>query len=129
MRKTQRRWRRQRRSCAPAPGRWRVGQSGPTSTAWTPPGRRVAVALARRIPELPGTDLEDALEPSFRIRVLTYAARQVAGSALVATGARTAERPARAALQTTEQLAVEHASARSIWLRNSVRGAVGLALC
>ena len=88
----------------------------------------VAVALARRIPELPGTDLEDALEPSFRIRVLTYAARQVADYALVATGARTAERPARAALQTTEQLAVEHASARSIWLRNSVRGAVGLAI-
>jgi uncharacterized membrane protein YccC len=88
----------------------------------------VAVALAQRIPELPGTDLEAALEPSFRIRVLSYAARQVAEYALLSTGAKAAERPARATLQATEQLAVEHASARSIWLRNSVRGAVGLAI-
>jgi uncharacterized membrane protein YccC len=89
----------------------------------------VAEALPRRISELPrDEDLEPALEPSFRIRVLSYAARQVAEYALLATGSRTAERPAREALQTTEQLAVEHASARSIWFRNSIRGAVGLAV-
>ena len=88
----------------------------------------VAEALPSRISELPTTDLESALEPSFRIRVLSYAARQIAEYALLSTGAGTAERPAREVLQTTEQLAVEHASARSIWFRNSVRGAVGLAI-
>ena len=88
----------------------------------------VAEALPGRISELPTTDLESALEPSFRIRVLSYAARQIAEYALLSTGAGTAERPAREVLQTTEQLAVEHASARSIWFRNSIRGAVGLAI-
>jgi uncharacterized membrane protein YccC len=85
----------------------------------------VAEALPRRIAELPrDEDLESALEPSFRIRVLSYAARQVAEYALLSTGAGTA----REVLQSTEQLAVEHASARSIWFRNSIRGAVGLAV-
>jgi hypothetical protein len=90
--------------------------------------KAVAEALPGRISELPTTDLESALEPSFRIRVVSYAARQVAEYALLATGTGTAERPARQALQATEQLAVEHAGARSIWFRNSIRGAVGLAI-
>ncbi len=106
------------------------GKSEPPDLARLEAAREaVAEALPRRISELPrDEDLESALEPSFRIRVLSYAARQVAEYALLSTGARTAERPAREALQTTEQLAFEHASARSIWFRNSVRGAVGLAV-
>ena len=96
----------------------------------------LAQALARRIPELPAVPddeaLGSALEPAFRIRALSYAARQVAGYALLATGADAPEldeldvasrdtgRPARAALQATERLAVEHASARSVWFRNSL---------
>ena len=104
----------------------------------------LAQALARRIPELPAVPddeaLGSALEPAFRIRALSYAARQVAGYALLATGADAPEldeldvasrdtgRPARAALQATERLAVEHASARSVWFRNSLRGAAGLAV-
>ncbi len=106
------------------------GKSEPPDLARLEAAREaVAEALPRRISELPrDEDLESALEPSFRIRVLSYAARQVAEYALLSTGARSAERPAREALQTTEQLAVEHASARSIWFRNSVRGAVGLAV-
>jgi uncharacterized membrane protein YccC len=85
----------------------------------------VAEALPRRISELSrGEDLESALEPSFRIRVVSYAARQVAEYARLSTGTATA----REALQTTEQFAVEHASGHSIWLRNSIRGAVGLAI-
>jgi uncharacterized membrane protein YccC len=103
--------------------------------------KAVAEALPRRISELSDADLESALEPSFRIRVLSSAARQVAEYALRSTGAETGElegreipgrrgvtRPAREALQTTEQLAVEHASARSISFQNSIRGAVGLAI-
>jgi uncharacterized membrane protein YccC len=36
--------------------------------------------------------------------------------------------PARATLEATEQLAVEHATAGSVWFQNSVRGAAGLAV-
>ena len=101
----------------------------------------VAGALVRRLPELP-TDtpagaVAQALDPPFRIRAATYSARQVAGYALLATGAEAPEldhldvvqpQPARAALEATEQLAVEHASAGSVWFQNSVRGAAGLAV-
>jgi uncharacterized membrane protein YccC len=104
----------------------------------------VAQLLARRIAELPAPPNDEAfvsaLQPSFRIRALSYSARQVAGYALLATGAgapdldaadvarwQPATRPerARAAVQ---GLAVEHTSVRSVWFRNSVRGAAGLAV-
>jgi uncharacterized membrane protein YgaE (UPF0421/DUF939 family) len=102
----------------------------------------VAQALVRRISELPrDADLQSALEPSFRIRVLSYSVREVATYALIAAGAEAPEleeediarrprvaRPAVEALQATEQLAVEHASAQSVWFQNSIRGAVGLAV-
>ena len=101
----------------------------------------VAHALVRRLPELP-TDtpagvVPKALDPPFRIRAATFSARQVAAYALLATGSEApdldhtdiAQPPAaRTALEATEQLAVEHASLRSVWFRNSVRGAVGLAV-
>jgi uncharacterized membrane protein YccC len=101
----------------------------------------VAHALVRRLPELPADTpigaAPKALDLPFRIRTATYSARQVAGYALRATGADAPElddrdlaQPpsARAALDATEQLAVEHASVRSVWFQNSVRGAAGLAL-
>jgi uncharacterized membrane protein YccC len=101
----------------------------------------VARALVRRLPELP-TDIPEgemprALESPFRIRAVTYSTRQVGGYALLATGAVAPEldrsdvahpQPARAALEATEQLALEHASPRSVWFQNSVRGAAGLAI-
>jgi uncharacterized membrane protein YccC len=101
----------------------------------------VAGALMRRLPELPagiGDDaLREVLEPPFRIRSATNSARQVAGYALLATGATAPElghhdlaqpSSARTALEATEQLAVEHANVRSVWFQNSVRGAAGLAI-
>ena len=101
----------------------------------------VARALARRLTEQPESVRDDALlqalEPPFRIRAVTYSARQVAGYALLATGSNAPELnhrdlaqppPARAALEATQQLAVEHASPGSVWLQNSVRGAAGLAI-
>jgi uncharacterized membrane protein YccC len=105
----------------------------------------VAQALIRRIRELPSVPDVEALlatlDTTFRARASSYSARQVAGYALVASGAATpgfddldvagsdrVGQPVRVALQATEQLAVEHASIRSVWFRNSVRGAVGLAL-
>jgi uncharacterized membrane protein YccC len=100
----------------------------------------VARALVQRLPKLPSDTpagaVPQALEPPFLIRAATYSARQVAGYALLATGAEAPEldhrdlvQPSpRAALETTEQLAVEHASAGSVWFQNSVRGAAGLAV-
>ena len=101
----------------------------------------VARALARRLPELPAAALDDALmevlEPTFRIRAASYSARQVAGYALLATGADVPElghgdiaepAPAGAALAVTERAAVEHAGVGSVWFQNSVRGAAGLAV-
>jgi uncharacterized membrane protein YccC len=100
----------------------------------------VAHALVRRLPELPpetGDDtLPELLDPPFRIRAVTYSARQVAGYALRATGADApeldhhdlAQPPAQRALEATEHLAIEHATVRSVWFQNSVRGAIGLAI-
>ncbi|MDX6401009.1 MAG: hypothetical protein QOF27_1615, partial [Gaiellaceae bacterium] len=102
----------------------------------------VALALMRRLPELP-TDTPSgtapkAIEAPFRIRAATYSARQAAGYALVATGSEVPELDDQdlahppptgtAALEVTEQLVVEHASLRSVWFQNSIRGAVGLAI-
>lgn len=112
----------------------------------------VADVLTRRIAELPpvGNEVElaAALEPSFRMRALSYSARQIGSNALRATG-RTATpdveeaRAARwytpavlqesavqatSALHATERLAAEHASPRSVLFRNSVRGAAALAV-
>jgi uncharacterized membrane protein YccC len=101
----------------------------------------VAHALVRRLPELPA-DMPDGVVPHpldapFRIRAVSYAARQAAGYALLAAGADAPELerdevalPSRgcAALATTERVTVEHASMRSVWFQNSVRGAVGLAV-
>jgi uncharacterized membrane protein YccC len=104
----------------------------------------VARAFARRISELPAAlddeGLGSALEPTFRTRVISYSARQVAGYALLASGMPAPEvdeldvaggepvTRTRGALQTTERFAVEHAGAGSVWFRNSVRGAAGLAV-
>ena len=101
----------------------------------------VAHALMRRLPELPldtpAGEIPRALDAPFRIRALTYAARQAAAYGLLASGDEVPEldhvdivesRPALAALEATEQLTIEHANVRSVWFRNSLRGAVGLAL-
>jgi uncharacterized membrane protein YccC len=101
----------------------------------------VAHALMRRLPKLPldtpAGEIPRALDAPFRIRALTYAARQAAAYGLLASGDDVPEldhvdivesRPALAALEVTEQLTIEHANVRSVWFRNSLRGAVGLAL-
>jgi uncharacterized membrane protein YccC len=105
----------------------------------------LAGRLARRISDsrTPMDDelLGSALEPTFRIRAVSYSARQVAGYALLASGRPAPEldeldvaggdfavRPGRAAVEATERLATEHAGGGSVWLRNSLRGAAGLAV-
>jgi len=101
----------------------------------------VTRALMRRLPALP-TDIPagavpGALDTPFRIRAVTYSARQVAAYALVASGSDPPEleeldlvQPAtpRRALAATQYLALEHASIRSVWFQNSIRAGVGLAV-
>jgi uncharacterized membrane protein YccC len=85
--------------------------------------------------------LEFELEPAFRVRSISHAVRQIARYALVASPTAAPElhgsrvvgwgsvgRRARSALRSAEQFVVEHASARSVWFRNSFRGAAGLAI-
>jgi len=105
----------------------------------------LAEELARRISDshsrLDDELLGSALEPTFRIRASSYSARQVAGYSLLASGKPAPElgetdvaggdvavRSTRAAVEATERLATEHAGSGSIWLRNSLRGAAGLAV-
>ncbi len=101
----------------------------------------VARGLVRRLPELltdsTAGGIPEALDPPFRIRAATYSARQVGGYVLLATGTDAPEldegdlaqpMPGRTALEATEHIAVEHASVRSVWFQNSIRGAAGLAL-
>jgi uncharacterized membrane protein YccC len=100
----------------------------------------VARALMRRLPDLPPSvrpdELPAELGSPFRIRAVSYSARQVAGYALRATGVDVPELdyedvgqpPARAAREATHHVTVAHASLRSVWLQNSVRGAAGLAI-
>jgi uncharacterized membrane protein YccC len=100
----------------------------------------VARALARRLTRLPADTppgaIPQSLESPFRIRTVAYSAREVAGYALLATGG---EAPAldrdlpqpmqvRAAVEAGGQAAAEHVNIASVWFRNSVRGAVGLAI-
>ena len=101
----------------------------------------VAHALMRRLPELPVDtpvgEIPRALDAPFRIRALTYASRQAAAYGLLASGAEGTElddadiaqpRPIQAAVEATERLTLAHASVRSVWFRNSLRGAVGLGI-
>src|SRR5262249_42768476 len=79
--------------------------------------------------------LPEMLQTPFRVRAATYAARQVGLYAMHATAGNVPSdedtdlaAQARGSLDAAEQLALEHASLRSVWLQNSIRGAVALAL-
>jgi uncharacterized membrane protein YccC len=94
-------------------------------------------ALIRDIRRLPsGGDerlLAAAVEPSFRTRALSYATWEVGANALQATGAAgpAAEwgpRGRPSAPAEVGRLLAEHARLRSVWFRNSLRGAVALAI-
>jgi uncharacterized membrane protein YccC len=77
-----------------------------------------------------------ALTRSWDVRVLSYLAREIADKALMAGGLppkgdgprwlRFLRRQS-IALAASERLAAAHAGAGSVWFRNSVRGAIGLA--
>jgi hypothetical protein len=99
----------------------------------------VARAFIRRLPELPPssdeTVLPETLQTPFRVRAATYSARQVGLYAMRATAGNVPSgeetdvaTPAWGPVRAVEELALEHANVRSIWLQNSIRGAIALAV-
>src|SRR4029078_5508224 len=110
--------------------RARPGVEGGHARAALEAARRACTtALARRLPELPtdATSISE-LEPPFRIRAVTFSAHEASVYALQAQGSDRFRPAPPTALEVTEQTAIEHTSVRSIWFRNSIRGAAGLAL-
>jgi uncharacterized membrane protein YccC len=94
-------------------------------------------ALLRDIRELPPERDEavvaSSMEPSFRTRALSYATWEVGANALLATGAAAPEaewgaRRRPSAPREVARLLAEHARLRSVWFRNSVRGAAALTI-
>jgi uncharacterized membrane protein YccC len=95
----------------------------------------VAEAVVRDVAQRPlardDLALLSAMEPSFRMREMSLAAREIGRNALRAAGVGTSQPGAprrRSELQATRRLAGEHASARSVVFRNSVRGSAALAI-
>lgn len=109
----------------------------------------VVRSLVQKVTDLPGPQegvvLPTLLEPSFRMRELSFAAREIGANSLLASGgaapsseaapgaceSRTSQREgaafrARLALRATGKLLLEHASPRSPVFRNSLRGAAAL---
>jgi uncharacterized membrane protein YccC len=90
--------------------------------------KTAARALIRRLPDLPAaSETQDPLrefEPSFRVRIVSGAALQLAEYAMRATSFD----PGSVSLADTKQLARRHASPGSTWFQNSARGAIALAL-
>jgi uncharacterized membrane protein YccC len=97
----------------------------------------VVGSLVQKVTDLPGPQegvgLPTLLEPTFRMRELSFAAWEIGGNSLLASGgvAPRSEGPAaraRSALKATARLLLEHASPRSPLFRNSLRGAAGLSV-
>jgi uncharacterized membrane protein YccC len=95
----------------------------------------VAEALASEIWEQPAKPddpaLLRALEPSFRMRELSLAAREIGQNALRAAGLEAPEvdaTSARAAVDASRTLARRYGTARSVLFHNSLRGAAALAV-
>jgi uncharacterized membrane protein YccC len=111
----------------------------------------VAATLARRIAQLPPAhddqDLESLLGRAFQVHAIAHTTLQIAGYATAAgrrggtagprdqplaparhPGAAGRLARARAAMNAVRAAPAGHASVRSVWFRNSLRGAAGLAL-
>jgi uncharacterized membrane protein YccC len=108
------------------------GQDEPDLPRLEAARKAVTHALIRRIQELPSAPDEEELlarlEPAFRVRASSDSARLTADYAVLASGGATRVTPPAEAIQATSQFAFAHAGIRSVWFRNSVRGAVGLAV-
>jgi uncharacterized membrane protein YccC len=99
-----------------------------------PDGAHAGLAEAgRELGQVQPAGLASSLDPGFGARALGFASLMVADATLEAAGAHApgergvGEADEAAALQTWRRL-VSHLSFRSVWFRNAVRGAAGLAL-
>jgi uncharacterized membrane protein YccC len=71
------------------------------------------------------------VDEAYRLRQLSFGTVQAGRDGLLACGERPQGiplEPVRARITATRRLALTHASMHSVWLRNSLRGAIGLAL-
>ena len=118
--------------------------------------RALAARFSELPPNWDDQAVQGLLERSFRTRTVCYSTRQIAGYALTVSGSTSPQRsgllspepdqairrgtglgrtgaaqglaPLPAAVFAVRRFASDHVGARSVWFRNSVRGAVGLAV-
>jgi uncharacterized membrane protein YccC len=95
-------------------------------------GRAFLALLAQHRPEDDAKRVTEELNEAYRLRGLAFAALQIGRHAIQAAGGRAPLDPTLAptlvGLRQGRRIAGSHYSMRSVWLRNSVRGAIGLAL-
>jgi uncharacterized membrane protein YccC len=95
-------------------------------------GRAFLARIAAHRPEDDARRVTEELNEAYRLRGLAFAALQMGRHAIQAAGGKAPPEPtlapARVGLREGRRIADSHYSMRSVWLRNSVRGAVGLAL-
>jgi uncharacterized membrane protein YccC len=108
--------------------------AGPRTEALRAAHRRLGETVIGRFEQLPAdadeATLSDDLDEAYRLRQLAFGTLQLADDAALACGDRVpgeGRERARARVAETGRQARAHATMRSVWLRNSVRGAVGLA--
>jgi uncharacterized membrane protein YccC len=95
-------------------------------------GRAFLARLAQHDPEDDAERVTEELNEAYRLRGLAFAALQIGRHAIQAAGGKAPPEPtlapSRVGLREGRRIAGSHYSMRSVWFRNSVRGAVGLAL-
>ncbi|MFT3866454.1 MAG: FUSC family protein [Solirubrobacterales bacterium] len=95
-------------------------------------GRAFLAELAEGRVEDDAARVTEELDEAFRLRSLAFAALQIGRHAVQASGGTAPREPTLApspgGLREGRRIAGSHASMYSVWLRNSVRGAIGLAL-
>jgi uncharacterized membrane protein YccC len=95
-------------------------------------GRAFLARLSQHDPEDDAERVTEELNEAYRLRGLAFAALQIGRHAIQAAGGKAPPEPTlapgRVGLREGRRIAGSHYSMRSVWFRNSVRGAVGLAL-
>jgi uncharacterized membrane protein YccC len=95
-------------------------------------GRAFIARLGQHMPEDDSQRVTEELNEAYRLRSLAYGALQIGRHAIQASGGEGPPEPtltpSRSGLREGRRIAGSHAGFRSVWFRNSVRGAIGLAL-
>jgi uncharacterized membrane protein YccC len=95
-------------------------------------GRAFLARLAEHRPEDDARRVTEELNEAYRLRGLAFGALQIGRHAVQASGGEGPPEPtlapSRSGLREGRRIALSHSGFRSVWFRNSVRGAIGLAL-